>query len=118
MGIHKVAFAFAAQFPPGEEILAEVFRRHKIEISLTVGRKLNTPAEIPSANNAPDYSYLLTHPKDIGVSWLRRSRYRAIELLKMEYEGQKLLWLATSPGQSDMMELVAEALQSLGGVET
>ncbi|UOQ71183.1 hypothetical protein [Hymenobacter cellulosilyticus] len=60
---------------------------------------------------------MLTHPRDIGVGWLRRSRYRAIQLVKMEYEGQKLLWLTTSPGQSDMMQLVAEALQTLGGVE-
>ncbi|PJJ60688.1 hypothetical protein CLV45_2119 [Hymenobacter chitinivorans DSM 11115] len=73
---------------------------------------------MPPANPAPAFSYLLTHPKDLGVGWLRRSRYRALVLLKMEYEGQMLLWLTTSPGQSDMMDLVSEALQALGGVET
>lgn len=118
MGMYQLAFAFSAQFPPGEEILAEIFRRHHIKIRLAVYTTLSAPAALAPVTIAPDYSYSLTHPKDIGVGWLRRSRYRAIGLLKMEHEGRKLLWLVASPGQSEVMDLVAEALQNLGGVET
>ena len=119
MGILYRMFDFVDGYPALESILIVVFRRHKMHISLSIKNNLHdTDTDSGLENNRfEDFMYLLSHPKDIGWILPTWSRYRPVDLMKMEFEGRKLVCVSTSPGASDMMDIVSEALVELGGLE-
>ncbi|UOQ64524.1 hypothetical protein [Hymenobacter volaticus] len=112
-------FEFFEDFPPLEKILIIIFREHNIHALLSIEEPLYDPDTgiISTSNNSEDFAYLLSHPKSAKTVLPILSRYRAIKLMKMEFEGRKLISIITSPGDSYMMNIVSEALVKLGGLE-
>lgn len=112
-------FEFSEDFPPLEKVLITIFREHNIHALLSIEEPLCNPDTgiILTSNNSEDFAYLLSHPKSTKTILPILSRYRAVTLIKMEFEGRKLISIMTSPGDSDMMDIISEALVKLGGLE-
>ncbi|MCR5889823.1 hypothetical protein LRS06_19020 [Hymenobacter sp. J193] len=120
MGAAVKSYVFDNWYPSLEECLALVYKKYDRKLMVFIKHNHFDPDTEEELNTglASDYAYRFVDSAIEDVDGF--GRYRPVDFSRMEYEGQKYIFLSTGASElgSAIMTILADVLIELGGRET